>query len=380
MAFADKELEKVRNQNQKTLDKLSDQIENVEAKVNRLGNTPFTPGNRSTPEDAEHKAAFKNFFKCGVDNGLRNLEIRNAISDGSDPNGGYALPVELDRNLSEIVRNSVAMRRLANVISAGVGYTKLVSSNSFGFGWVGELDSRPATDNSTLHKLIPYFGEIYAAPVASQNSLDDLFFDVENWITTELGKCFVSAEGAGYLTGTGSNMPRGLLTYPTSAEVDGVRAFGTIQHIASGNSTSFPAVSATYSPLDNLLDLIGSVKAVYRANAKFLLNKSTLTYLRKIKTAIEGEYVVTLPTAAQPGTILGYGYEEDENMPNIGADSLPIAFGDFKAAYTIVDVVGTRMLRDPFTSKGSVIFYSTKRSGSFLENSEAVKFIKIASA
>jgi HK97 family phage major capsid protein len=137
-------------------------------------------------------------------------------------------------------------------------------------------------------------------------------------------------------------------------------------------------VSNTYSPFDALIDLTAALKVAHRNGAQFLMNKASLGVLRKLKSTLSGEYLMSLPTESTPGTILGYAYDEDENMPDIGAGAYPIAFGNFKAAYTIVDVMGTRILRDPYTNKPYINFYITKRVGGMLENSEAVKLLKIA--
>lgn len=362
------------------ISELNSRLDEIEAKSNRIGSQPYVDSSdpRATAEQREHKTSFLNsFVRKGIDNGLHDMEIRAAISDGSDPDGGYGIPVELDRNIDKILRNAVAMRRISNVITAGIGYHKLVSTNAAASGWVGETDERPETGTPQLIKLTPYFGEIYANPAATQNSLDDIGFDVEAWLQESVAEEFVAQEGSAFLTGNGTKKPKGLLAYATAATPDASRAFGTIEHIVSGDASSFPTVTATYNPYDTLIDMVGALKAQYRQNAKWLLNKKTLTYLRKLKTALEGEYIIA-PTAAAPGTILGYEYVEDEGMPDIGADSLPIAFGDFQKAYTIVDVTGTRMLRDPYTKKPYVSFYSTKRTGGFLSSSEAVKFLKIS--
>jgi len=355
---------------------LKARIDEVEAKLNRK---EFSSGSEEDQARAAHKSAYKAFIRKGADSGLRELEVQNGISDGSEPDGGYAVPVELDRNISETLINMSAMRRLANVINAGIGYQKLFNVHGTGSGWVGETDARAETATSALKKLTPYFGEIYANPFATQNSLDDIFFDVEAWIASEVSKEFEKQEGA-FLTGNGTNKPKGILAYATAATADATRAFGTIQHIATGASAALRTVTATASPFDDLIDMTSAMKAGYRNGAKWLMNKSTLGALRKVKTTLEGAYLITLPTEATPGTILGYGYEEDENMPDIAADALAILFANFKAAYTIVDVVGTRILRDPYTSKPYVSFYTTKRVGGFLENSEAVKVLKVASS
>jgi HK97 family phage major capsid protein len=352
-------------------------IDEVEAKFNRLGK-----GGGQTEEEiahAEHKAGFKAFMRKGKEDGLRELEIKNAISDGSNPDGGFAVPIELDRNIGATLINMCAMRRLANVITAGIGYQKLYNIHGTVSGWVGETTARPVMANSQLAKLTPFFGEIYVNPAATQQSLDDIFFDVESWIVQEASSEIAKQEGA-YLNGTGTNQPKGLLAYTTAATTDATRAFGTLQHVPTGAAGAFLPVTATYSPFDALIDLTSALKVAHRNGAQFLMNKATLGALRKLKSTLSGEYLMTLPTAATPGTILGYGYDEDENMPDIAANALAIAFGNFKSAYTIVDVMGTRILRDPYTNKPYVSFYITKRTGGMLENSEALKLLKFSVA
>jgi len=368
--------------NQKTLDNLQARIDELEAKGNRMGGASGFQVSGSpiyTRAQEDHFKAFDMWARKGAgEPELRGMEINAAMSDGSNPDGGYAVPEQIDRAIDKIIYNAVAMRRLANVITAGVGYVKLFNMNNTASGWVGETDPRPNTGTPNLAKLTPWFGTLYANPAATQNALDDVFFDLESYLIENISEQFTWQEGAAFLSGNGTNMPKGLLTFPMAETVDGVRAFGTLQYVISGDANAFPAVTATFSPHDVLLNLIGAVKAAYRQNASFLMNKNTLTYLRQIKTAMTGEYLIQPATATAAASIWGYPIEEDENMPNIGAGSVPILFGDFKKAYTIVDVKGTRVLRDPFTNKPYVSWYTTKRMGGFLSNSEAVKALKIS--
>ena len=205
----------------------------------------------------------------------------------------------------------------------------------------------------------------------------ELFFDVESWIVQEVATEFEKQEGA-FLTGDGLNKPKGLLSFSTATTSDATRAFGTIETIKTGDANGFATVSATASPFDILEDTVAALKAGYRNGSSWLMNKKTLALLRKVKTATTGEYVYQPPNGTAPGAIWGYSYDEDENMPDVGAGALPIAFGSFKRAYTIVDVMGTRIIRDPYTNKPYVGFYVTRRTGGMLENSEAIKFVLVS--
>lgn len=338
----------------------------------KKGNRPGLSGGDDEAA-AEHKNAFLGFVRKGRDDGLRELE-RKALNLGTDEDGGFAVPEDLDRNILQLERDASVIRSLCNVISVGSEeYKKLVNVGGAGSGWVGETDARPETATPKLAQIAPYFGEIYANPAITQKALDDIFFDVEGWLGEELSWEFAEQEAEAFVTGNGTKKPKGILAYPTAATRDGVRAFGTLQYTISG-------AAAALSSADALIDLIHSLKRGYRRNAVFLGNNLTLAALRKLKDD-QGNYLWRPGLeAGAPGTLLGYRYEEDENMPDIAADSLPLAFGDFKRGYTIADVKGTRVLRDPFTNKPYVHFYTTKRVGGGVMDSQAIKLLKIAAA
>ncbi|GGC87383.1 phage major capsid protein [Halopseudomonas salina] len=335
-------------------------------------NRPGTSG-ADTETTAEHRKAFEGYVRKGRDDGLRELE-QKAINLGTNEDGGFAVPEELDRNITQLERDASTMRMLANVITVGTEeYKKLVNIGGAGSGWVGETDARPETTSPKLAQIAPFFGEIYANPAVTQKSLDDIFFNVEGWLSEELSIEFAEQEGEAYVTGDGVKKPKGILAYPSAATTDkaGTRPFGTIQFVTSG-------AAAALSDPDRLIDLVHSLKRGYRRNAVWLGNGLTLAALRKLKDT-EGNYLWRPGLeAGEPGILLGYRYEEDENMPDVAADSLPLAFGDIRRAYTIADVQGTRVLRDPFTNKPYVHFYTTKRVGGGLMDSTAIKLMKVA--
>lgn len=345
---------------------------NTEEALKKKGRPGLT-GSDDNEDVAAHKTAFDSYVRKGRDDGLRELE-QKAISLGTDADGGFGVPEELDRNITQLERDSSVMRAIANVITVGTDeYKKLVNIGGAGSGWVGETDARPGTNTPKLAQIAPFFGEIYANPAITQKALDDIFFDVEAWLATELAWDFADQEGDSFIAGNGTLKPKGFLAYANSAVTDkaGNRPFGTLQFVTSG-------AAAALSNADRLIDLVHSLRRGYRKNAKFLGNNLTLAALRKLKD-LEGNYLWR-PGLEQgvAGTLLGYGYEEDESMPDIAADALPLAFGDFKRGYTIADVRGTRVLRDPFTNKPYVHFYTTKRVGGGVMDSLAIKLLKIA--
>jgi HK97 family phage major capsid protein len=240
---------------------------------------------------------------------------------------------------------------------------------------VGETGTRSQTDTPNLAEVAPTFGMASAKPQASEESLDDLFFDVEAWLIESASEAMAQGEGAAFVSGNGTNKPTGFLAGPTPVTtVDASRAFGTLQYIASGQAAALP------TSIDVFYDLVYSLRARYRTNAQWLTNKLVLAALRKYKDST-GQYLwQPALTAGQPSTFLGYGITEAEDTPAVAANAFPLAFGDFKEGYLIADRVGTRITRDEITTPGFVKFYVRKRVGGKLRNTQAIKLLKIAAS
>ena len=350
---------------------LKSAIQELEKKMNRPG-----VAGETDPTKAEHKQAFGRFVRKGIEDGLGELQAK-AYNITTDADGGYAVPEELDRNILDLMRDVSPMREVCNVISVGSSdYKKLANKGGTSGGWVDEDDARTATNSSQMAILTPFMGEVYAYPQATQQMLDDVFFNAEQFIEGECTMTFAEMEGAAFTAGDGIKKPKGFLSYTAAATADSSRAFGTLQYIASGAAADW----AASNPQDKLLDLVYSLKKGYRTNARWMTSKSMLADVRKIKDA-EGNYIWRPGLeAGQPDTMLGYGIAENEDMPAKAANALSIAFGDFKRGYTIVDRMGTRILRDPYTNKPFVGFYVTKRVGGFLADSSAIKLFKFAAS
>ncbi len=344
-------------------------VETIEKKMGRPG-----AAGDGDPAKAEHKAAFGKFLRKGVDDGLGELQ-QKAYNITTDADGGYAVPEELDRDILELMRDISPMREVCNVITVGSSeYKKLANKGGTTGGWVDEDDPRAATNSSQLAILTPFMGEVYAYPQATQQMLDDVFFNAEQFIEAECAATFAEMEGAAFTTGDGTKKPKGFLAYATAATADGARAFGTLQHIVSGAAADWAAAN----PQDKLLDVVYALKKGYRNNARWMTSKTMLSEVRKLKD-VDGNYIWRPGLeAGQPDTLLGYGIAENEDMPAKAANALSIAFGDFKRGYTIVDRIGTRILRDPYTNKPFVGFYVTKRVGGFLAVSNAIKLFKFS--
>ena len=360
--------------------KLSGQVDTLNEKLGELDALKSSlekelialkrPDGTGTKAASEHKAAFLQFVRKGIDTGLGELQAK-ALQIGVESDGGYAVPEDLDRSIIELLRETSPMRQVCNQITVGTpDYKRLVNLGGAGSGWVGETAERPKTDTPTLGQISAFMGEIYANPQATQTSLDDLFFNAEGWLNDEVAREFSEKEGNAFLIGNGTNKPKGLLAYTLDTKNDADREFGVLQKIITGAAGQITG--------DNLIDLIHALKAGYRANGTWMMGNLTVAYMRKLKDK-EGNYLWRPGLeAGAPSVLLGYGITENEDMPDVAADANAIAFGDFKRAYTIVDRIGTRVLRDPYTNKPYVGFYTTKRVGGMLVDSQAVKILTLS--
>jgi HK97 family phage major capsid protein len=212
-----------------------------------------------------------------------------------------------------------------------------------------------------------------AKPQATEESLDDLFFNVEDWLVTSVRDAFDQGEGAAFISGNGTKKPTGFLAGPAPVVTgDATRAFGTLQYVASGQAAALP------TSLDVMNDLVYSLRARYRNNARWVMNKSVLSALRKYKDTTNQYLWQPSVQAGQPSTFMGYAVSEMEDMPAVAANAFPIAFGDFNEGYLIADLVGLRITRDDITTPGYIKFYVRKRVGGRLRNTQAIKVLRIS--
>lgn len=317
----------------------------------------------------EEKAAFDGYLKTGASFGL---ELKAGLSSGSG-SAGYVVPPETERAIERRLMAGSPMREIATVRTVGSGvFRKPVSTAGVVAGWVAETAARPETDPATLALLEFPSADLYASPAATQSLLDDAMIDLDEWLAAEVEDAFAAQETQAFVNGDGTNKPRGFLSYTTVA--DASQTWGEIGYVASGAAGGF----ATTNPADKLIDLIYAPKAQYRPNGRFVMNRKTVSAVRKFKDA-DGNYIWS--PATRPGetaSLLGYAVTEIETMPDIGANSLSIAFGDFQRGYLIVDRAGVRVLRDPYSAKPYVLFYTTKRVGGGMQNFDAIKVMKFA--
>jgi HK97 family phage major capsid protein len=297
------------------------------------------------------------------------------MSVGSNPDGGYVVPVEIEQAIGERLTAISPIRSIAGqrTISGNL-YKKPFMTSGPTVGWVGETDARPQTTSPVLDSLSFPAMELYAMPAATQTLLEDAQVNLDQWLASEVEQAFAVQEGAAFVNGDGSNKPKGFLQYTTIA--NGSWIWGDIGYVATGAAGAFPASN----PSDVLIDLIYALKAGYRQNAAFVMNRKTQSAIRKFKDS-QGDYLWQPPAVAgSRATLMTFPVVEAEDMPDAAANSLSIAFGDFGRGYLVVDRAGVSVLRDPFTAKPYVLFYTTKRVGGGVQDFDAIKLLKFAAS
>ncbi len=324
----------------------------------------------TTHMQSESKQAWGRYMRQGDVSRL--LESKQ-LSAGSDPDGGFVAPDETAQEITRLLEDSSPLRRIAEVRQVGSSnFKKPISRGGAAAGWTGETDARAETQTPTLDLIAFPAAELYAMPAATQTLLDDSLSDIDQWLAAEVQDVFAAQETAAFVNGDGIGKPKGFLSYVNAA--DAAQQWGEVGYVATGVDGDFAATD----PVDSLIDLIYAPKAVYRPNARFVMNRRTVSAVRKFKDA-DGNYIWQPANAAgQPSTLLGYAVTEIEEMPGIATDTTAIACGDFRRGYLIVDRAGVRVVRDPYSSKPFVLFYTTKKVGGGVQDFNAIKLLKFA--
>ena len=350
------------------VDRISDEVGRLQAAVD-AANTQLAAAQMgggaggNALADAEYSTAFAAHFRRG--------EVQAALNKGANDEGGYLTPVEWDRTITNKLTILSDMRSLATVQPcSGAGLTKLFNMGGTASGWVGEAAARPATNTGTFASLSFGWGEIYANPAATQQILDDSEINLESWLAGEVELEFAKQEGSAFFSGDGANKPFGILTYVTGGANAAKHPFGAIKVVNSGDAALIKA--------DGIIDLIYDLPSAYTANAQFTMNRKTLGAIRKLKDG-QGNYLWQPSyVVGQPSTLAGFAVKEVAAIPDVAANAIAALFGDFRQTYTVFDRVGVRVLRDPFTNKPYIQFYTTKRVGGGVHNPEPMRALKIA--
>lgn len=354
---------------------IEEKVERLNRELDRMTTLAQRPtlGATSRREDMlalEHKAAFDSYVRSGQADALRMLEAK-ALNGAIGPDSGYLVPPDAEAAILSRMAALSPIRALATVRPlANSALKKAVYPSGANAGWASQATPSNTITASQYAELNFPTMELFAQPAATQAMLDDAAVDVESWIAEEIEFAFAEAESAAFVTGDGINQPKGFLTYPTVS--DASWSWGSIGTVATGVSGNFPASN----PSDTLVDFAHALRSAYRQHAAFVMNRRTQGTIRKFKDST-GNYLWAPPaTIGAKATLMNFPVVEAENMPDIDADSLSIAFGDFRRGYLVIDRVGIRALRDPYSAKPYVLFYTTKRVGGGVQDFEAIKLLK----
>lgn len=329
----------------------------------KIASAQMGDGTAQRLKDSEYSDAFNAHFKKG--------DVQAALNKGAADEGGYLAPVEWDRTITDKLVLVSPMRQLAHIQPvSGAGHSKLFNMGGTASGWVGETTARPQTGAGTFASLGFGWGEIYANPAATQQILDDSAINLESWLAGEVETEFAKQEGLAFVSGDGANKPFGILTYATGGANAAKHPFGAIKVVNSGAAAAITS--------DGIIDLIYDLPSAFTGNARFAMNRKTQGQIRKLKDG-QGNYLWQPSfVAGQPATVGGFPLTEVPDMPDAVAGAKPVLFGDFKRTYTIFDRVGVRVLRDPYTNKPYVLFYTTKRVGGGVHNPEPMRAMTVA--
>lgn len=328
--------------------------------------------------------AFNDLIYVGGNiNAVRDPELRNALSVGLDPAGGYAVPPEQAAEFETRIFETSPMRQVATVRTIGVDAWEQPKDVEEGIsgGWVGEKQARPATDTPEIGIQRIDVHEQYAFPQVTQKMLEDAVrLDPAGWVESKSQDKMVRTENAAFVAGPGVNQPRGFLDYGQSATTEDDKAprpWGVLQYVPSGAAGAFPSTN----PGDPLINMVHALKGAYRAGASWMMNRLTQAEVRKLKDG-QGNYLWSMGNiqTGMPTTLMGFGLVEADDMPDIAADSFSIAFGNWSVGYTIIDRLGLFMIVDNLTNKPFVGFYMRRRVGGDVTNFDAIKLFKFATS
>lgn len=323
---------------------------------------------------APHQKAFDTYLRSGDDDALRGLQLEGkALNTAVNAEGGYLVDPQTAETIRAVLGSTASIRAIANVVNVmATSYDVLVDQGDIGSGWGTEAGPATETSTPTIERISIPLHELSALPKASQRLLDDAAFDIEGWLADRIAQKFARAEASAFISGDGIDKPRGFLTHPKIDEA--LWGWGSIGYVPTGVSGDFAATN----PSDTIVDLVYALDADYRANAAFVMNSKTAGAVRKMKDA-DGRFLWSDGLAAgEPARLMGYPVLIAEDMPDIAANSYSIAFGDFRAGYTVAERPDLRILRDPFSAKPHVLFYATKRVGGDVSDFAAIKLMKFA--
>lgn len=354
------------------LQQQDERVGKLDRKMAGYGRPALAGGEAAAP----HQKAFDAYLRSGDDDGLRGLVLEGkAMGTAVAADGGYLVDPQTADTIRSMLVSTASIRAIAQVVQVeAASFDVLIDRSDVGSGWATEAAATTETATPTLERISIALHELSAMPKASQRLLDDSAFDVEGWLAAKIANRFLRAESAAFVAGDGVDKPKGFLTAAKVA--NGSWAWGSLGYVPTGAAADFAATNQA----DCIINLVYALGAEYRANASFVMNSKTAGAVRKMKDA-DGRFLWSDGLAAgEPARLMGYGVLICEDMPDIAAGAFAMAFGDFRAGYTIAERPDLRILRDPFSAKPHVLFYASKRVGGDITDYAAIKLLKIATS
>jgi HK97 family phage major capsid protein len=353
-------------------------LQHQEERLTMLDRKQMTFGRPALATSAEvevpHKKAFGAYLRSGDDDGLRGLVLEGkSLSTAVAADGGYLVDPQTAETIRSMLVSTSSLRAAANVVQVdATSFDVLIDRSEVGSGWATEVAPQAETATPLIDRISIKLHELSAMPKASQRLLDDTAFDVEGWLAGKIATRFIRAEAAAFINGDGVDKPRGILLPPKVANASWT--WGNLGYIPTGAAADFATTNAS----DCIVNLVYALGADYRANGTFIMNSKTAGAVRKMKDA-DGRFMWgDSLQAGEPARLMGYPVLICEDMPDVAANSHPIAFGDFTAGYTIAERPDLRILRDPFSAKPNVLFYANKRVGGDVTDFAAIKLLRVA--
>jgi HK97 family phage major capsid protein len=357
---------------------LKSTLKQQEERLTMLNSKTMTYGRPALSAHAEvdvpHKKAFNAYLRNGDDDGLRGLVLEGkALSTAVAADGGYLIDPQTADTIRSMLVSTSSLRSVANVVQIDASsFDVIIDRSEVGSGWATEAAATTETATPAIERISIKLHELSAMPKASQRLLDDSAFDVEGWLAEKIASRFIRAEAAAFVNGDGVDKPKGILLPPKVANA--TWTWGSLGYVPTGAAADFAATNSA----DCIINLVYALGADYRANATFVMNSKTTGAVRKMKDA-DGRFLwLDGLQQGEPARLMGYPVMICEDMPDIAANVYAVAFGDFRAGYTIAERPDLRILRDPFSAKPNVLFYANKRVGGDITDYAAIKLLKIA--
>ncbi|MGB9151951.1 MAG: phage major capsid protein [Alphaproteobacteria bacterium] len=359
----------------KSINRLQDDISGIKTSMRRP--TKTGPSFLTGEHDSAHKQAFMKYIAKGNDAGLDSFQSKQ-LEVINNSEGGYMVPPELADRIVTRQFDTTPMRQISTVMTISTEAVEMLrDTNEPVAQWISELGVPTDTSEGLLGRIRIPVHELYAQPKATQKLLDDAFINVEEWLINKVSAKFSRAENNAFVVGDGIGMPRGFTTYAAQAVVDNSRPWGVLQYVPTGAAGAF----ASTAPADCLFDLMHSLRVGYHPDAVWIMPRAVADMIRKFKENTTQAYIWQ-PGLQQgsPATLLGFPVVLGEDMPAVASGSFSLAFGSFKEGYTIVDRIGMRILRDPYTGAPFIKFRCTKRTGGDVVNFEAIKLLSFSAS